>query len=55
MGWRTRDVVRTTSLVVAVLLCVKLFWVAHVLFFAVFLGMFVTSFFAFGICKALTK
>ena len=39
MGWRTRDVVRTTSLVVAVLLCVKLFWVAHVLFFAVFLGM----------------
>ena len=39
MGWRTRDVVRTTSLVVAVLLVVKLFWVAHVLFFAVFLGM----------------
>ncbi len=30
---------RTTSLVVAVLLAVKLFWVAHVLFFAVFLGM----------------
>ena len=30
---------RTTSLVVGVLLCVKLFWVAHVLFFAVFLGM----------------
>ncbi len=39
MGWRSRDVVRTTSLVVAVLLVVKLFWVAHVLFFAVFLGM----------------
>ena len=39
VGWRSRDVVRTTSLVVAVLLAVKLFWVAHVLFFAVFLGM----------------
>ena len=39
VGWRSRDVVRTTSLVVAVLLVVKLFWVAHVLFFAVFLGM----------------
>jgi predicted PurR-regulated permease PerM len=39
VGWRSRDIVRTTSLVAAVLLCVKLFWVAHVLFFAVFLGM----------------
>lgn len=39
MGWRNRDVVRTTALVIAVLLGVKLFWVAHVLFFAVFLGM----------------
>ena len=39
VGWRSRDVVRTTSLVVAVLLVVKLFWVAHVLLFAVFLGM----------------
>jgi predicted PurR-regulated permease PerM len=39
VGWRSRDVVRTTALVIAVLLGVKLFWVAHVLFFAVFLGM----------------
>ena len=39
IGWRSRDVVRTTSLVVAVLLGVRLFWVAHILFFAVFLGM----------------
>jgi predicted PurR-regulated permease PerM len=39
VGWRNRDVVRTTSLVIAVLLAVKLFWIAHVLFFAVFLGM----------------
>lgn len=39
MGWRSRDVVRTTALVIAVLLGVQLFWVAHVLFFAVFLGM----------------
>ena len=39
LGWRNRDVVRTTTLVIAVLLAVKLFWVAHVLFFAVFLGM----------------
>ncbi len=38
-GWRSRDVVRATALVIAVLLGVKLFWVAHVLFFAVFLGM----------------
>ena len=30
---------RTTALVIAVLLGVQLFWVAHVLFFAVFLGM----------------
>src|SRR4051812_15267159 len=39
VGWRSRDVVRSTALVVAVLLAVKLFWVAHVLFFVVFLGM----------------
>ncbi|MDQ2665320.1 MAG: AI-2E family transporter [Gemmatimonadota bacterium] len=39
VGWRSRDVVRTTALVIGVLLAVKLFWVAHVLFFAVFLGM----------------
>ena len=39
LGWRNRDVIRTTTLVIAVLLAVKLFWVAHVLFFAVFLGM----------------
>ena len=30
---------RTTALIIAVLLGVQLFWVAHVLFFAVFLGM----------------
>lgn len=39
VGWRSRDVVRATALVVGVLLAVKLFWVAHVLFFVVFLGM----------------
>jgi predicted PurR-regulated permease PerM len=39
VGWRSRDVVRSTALVVGVLLAVKLFWVAHVLFFVVFLGM----------------
>ena len=39
VGWRNRDVVRATALVLAVLLAVKLFWIAHVLFFAVFLGM----------------
>ena len=39
VGWRSRDVVRTTALVIGVLLAVKLFWVAHALFFAVFLGM----------------
>ncbi|MEO8625046.1 MAG: AI-2E family transporter, partial [bacterium] len=39
VGWRNRDVVRTTMLVIAVLLSVKLFWIAHALFFAVFLGM----------------
>lgn len=39
VGWRSRDVVRTTGLVIGVLLGVKLFWVAHALFFAVFLGM----------------
>ena len=39
IGWRNRDVVRTTALVLAVLLATKLFWVANALFFAVFLGM----------------
>ena len=39
VGWRSRDIVRATFIVVAVLLGVKLFWVAHVLFFVVFLGM----------------
>ena len=38
VGWRNRDVIRTTSLVLAVLLGAQLFWVAHVLFFVVFLG-----------------
>ncbi|MEP6617804.1 MAG: AI-2E family transporter [bacterium] len=38
IGWRNRDVVRTTALVLAVLLAAQLFWVAHVLFFVVFLG-----------------
>ena len=39
VGWRSRDIVRATALVVGVLLAMKLFWVAHVLFFVVFLGM----------------
>ena len=39
VGWRNRDVIRTAALVLAVLLGAQLFWVAHVLFFAVFLGM----------------
>ena len=51
VGWRSRDVVRTTSLVVAVLLCVKLFWVAHVLFFAVFMGML----FAIAVSSGVTR
>ncbi len=38
MGWRNRDVIRTTALVLAVLLGAALFWVAQVLFFVVFLG-----------------
>ena len=38
VGWRNRDVIRTTSLVLAVALAAQLFWVAHVLFFVVFLG-----------------
>ena len=39
VGWRSRDVIRTTALVLAVLLAAKLFWVAQALFFAIFLGM----------------
>ena len=38
IGWRNRDVIRTTALVLAVLLGAALFWVAQVLFFVVFLG-----------------
>lgn len=39
IGWRSRDIVRATALVLAVLLAAKLFWVAQALFFAIFLGM----------------
>ncbi|MDB4913467.1 MAG: hypothetical protein JWM95_1111 [Gemmatimonadetes bacterium] len=39
VGWRSRDVIRTTALVLTVLLAARLFWVAHALFFAVYLGM----------------
>ena len=37
-GWRSRDVVRTAVLVIAIYLALQLFWVARALFIAVFLG-----------------
>ena len=39
VGWRSRDVIRATALVLGVIFATRLFWVAHVLFFVVFLGM----------------
>jgi predicted PurR-regulated permease PerM len=39
VGWRSRDIVRATTLVLGVIFATRLFWVAHALFFVVFLGM----------------
>lgn len=39
VGWRNRDIIRATAIVLAVYLAVKLFWIASSLFFVVFLGM----------------
>jgi predicted PurR-regulated permease PerM len=38
VGWRTRDIVRTASLVLAMYLLVRLIWFANALFLTVFLG-----------------
>lgn len=38
IGWRTRDIVRTASLVLAMYLLVRLIWFANALFLTVFLG-----------------
>jgi predicted PurR-regulated permease PerM len=39
VGWRSRDIVRTASLVLAMYLFLRLFWYANALFLTVFLGM----------------
>ncbi len=39
VGWRNRDLVRATAIILAVFFGARLFWVANHLFFAVFLGM----------------
>ena len=38
VGWQSKDVLRASALIIASYLGVKLFWVAHELFFVVFLG-----------------
>jgi predicted PurR-regulated permease PerM len=38
IGWRTRDIVRTAALVLAMYLLVRLIWFANALFLTVFLG-----------------
>ena len=38
VGWRTRDIVRTAALVLAMYLLVRLIWFANALFLTVFLG-----------------
>ena len=38
MGWQSRDVLRATALAIFLYVALKLYWYAHVLFFAVFLG-----------------
>jgi len=38
VGWQSRDVLRATALAIFLYVALKLFWYAHVLFFAVFLG-----------------
>lgn len=38
MGWQSKDVLRTAALIVAIYLVLRLLWVAHELFFVVFLG-----------------
>lgn len=38
IGWRSRDVLRTTALVLAMFLLTRLLWFAHPLFFTLFLG-----------------
>ncbi len=38
MGWRSKDVLRASGLIIGIYLALKLLWVAHELFFVVFLG-----------------
>ena len=38
VGWRSKDVLRTAALIVGIYLALRLLWVAHELFFVVFLG-----------------
>src|SRR4051812_46946684 len=38
VGWRSKDVLRTAGLIIGIYLTLKLLWVAHELFFVVFLG-----------------
>ncbi len=38
MGWQSKDVLRAAALIVALYLALRLLWVAHELFFVVFLG-----------------
>ena len=38
VGWRSKDVLRAAGLIVGIWLALKLLWVAHELFFVVFLG-----------------
>ena len=38
VGWRSKDVLRASGLIVGIYLILKLLWVAHELFFVVFLG-----------------
>ena len=38
VGWRSKDVLRAAGLIVGIYLILKLLWVAHELFFVVFLG-----------------
>lgn len=38
VGWQSKDVLRTAALIVAIYLVLRMLWVAHELFFVVFLG-----------------
>ena len=39
VGWQSKDVLRTSALIVGIYVGLRLLWVAHELFFVVFLGM----------------